>query len=112
LLRRERTIQGKTTTEEVCGLTSLTREQADAKRLLALTRDHWSIENSLHYVRDVTLGEDACRVRKGNAPQVLAALRNALLSLIPRANFPSIAGALRHYAARPAEAVALLQGFG
>jgi predicted transposase YbfD/YdcC len=42
-----------------------------------LVRDHCRIENCLHYVRDVTLREDACRVCKGNAPQVLAALRDA-----------------------------------
>jgi predicted transposase YbfD/YdcC len=45
-------------------------------------RTHWCIENELHYVRDVTLGEDACRVRTGSAPQVLAALRNAVVHLL------------------------------
>ena len=45
-------------------------------------RGHWEIENGLHWVRDVTMGEDKCRVRKGNAPQVLAALRNASLHLV------------------------------
>ncbi|TMQ32007.1 MAG: transposase, partial [Planctomycetota bacterium] len=40
-----------------------------ARRLLELTRGHWGIENRLHYVRDVTLGEDGCRVRKGSGKQ-------------------------------------------
>lgn len=44
--------------------------------LLRLVRSHWLIENRVHYVRDVTLGEDASQVRAGRAPQVLAALRN------------------------------------
>jgi hypothetical protein len=47
-LVRERTIGDTTTTEVVYGITSLTRAQADAGRLLALTRDHWGIENRLH----------------------------------------------------------------
>jgi len=70
-LRRKRTIKGVTTEEVVYGITSLKAEEATAKRLLDLTRGHWGIENKLHYVRDVTLGEDGCRVRKGTAPQVL-----------------------------------------
>jgi hypothetical protein len=88
-LTRERRIQGKTTTEIVYGITSLMPAQANAKRLLSLVRDHWRIENSLHYVRDVTMGEDASRVRKGNAPQVLAGLRNAVVHLLAGVEAPS-----------------------
>ena len=65
---RTRTVGGQTTVEVEYGITSLAPENADATRLLGLLRDHWRIENCLHYVRDVTLGEDACRVRRGNAP--------------------------------------------
>jgi hypothetical protein len=81
-LRRERTVRGETTVEVVYGITSLDEGRAGAAELLALVRDHWRIENCLHYVRDVALREDACRVRSGNAPQVLAALRNAAVHLI------------------------------
>jgi hypothetical protein len=63
------------------GVTSLGPDRADAGALLARARDHWKIENELHHVRDVTLREDACRVRSGTAPQVLAALRNAVIHL-------------------------------
>ena len=63
--------------------------------LLALARGHWGIENRLHYVRDVTLGEDASRVRSGAAPQVLAALRNAVLALLRASGATNIAAALR-----------------
>src|SRR6185437_8476968 len=66
----------------VYGVTSLPPDRADAATLLRLVRDHWRIENELHYVRDVTLGEDACRVRSGSSPQVLAALRNAVVHLL------------------------------
>jgi hypothetical protein len=82
-LTRERTATSKTTTEVVHGSTSLPRERADARRLLALARQHWGIENRLHYVRDVTLGEDDCRVRSGAAPQALAAI-HLLRRLHPR----------------------------
>ena len=81
-ITRERTVKGKKTVEVVYGITSLSMEQANAATLLSILRNHWQIENGLHYVRDVTLGEDACRVRSGTAPQVLAALRNAVIHLL------------------------------
>jgi hypothetical protein len=109
-LRRERTIKGNTTVEVVYGITSLRPEEASAARLLELVRDHWQIENRLHYVRDVTLREDACRVRKGTAPQVLAALRNAVVHLLAGVAAPSRAAAIRRFNAHPDEALRLLQG--
>ena len=81
-LTRERTIKGVTTRETVYGISSLSTQEADAERLLELTRGHWGIENGLHYKRDVTLGEDASRVRKGTAPQVMAALRNGVIHML------------------------------
>ena len=72
-IEREVTRRGQTTRETAFAITSLSAEQHDAADLLAINRGHWGIENRLHYVRDVTLGEDACRVRTGMAPQVLAA---------------------------------------
>ena len=76
----------------VYAITSLSPARADAARLLALSRAHWDIENRLHWVRDVTLGEDACRVRTGSAPQVLAACRNAVLTLLRRLGSPIVEG--------------------
>jgi hypothetical protein len=49
--------------------------RASPADLLAYVRAHWTIENKIHWVRDVTLGEDASRVRTGNAPRVMATLR-------------------------------------
>ena len=66
------------------------------------------MENCLHYVRDVTLGEDACRVRKGNAPQVLAALRNAVVHLLAGVKAESRAAATEELAACSHEALGLL----
>ena len=94
-ITRERTIKGVTTVEVVHGITSLSEEKADAKRLLAVTRGHWGIENGLHYVRDVTMGEDASRIRKGVAPQVMAALRNSVVHILSDVVAPSIAAAMR-----------------
>jgi predicted transposase YbfD/YdcC len=50
--------QGKERTEIAYGITTIPKEKADAERLLELNRNHWSIENRLHYRRDVTMGED------------------------------------------------------
>lgn len=107
-IRRERTIKGVVTVETICFITSLPRLRANAAALLKLARSHWSIENGLHRVRDVTLGEDACTVSSGSAPQALAALRNALLSLLRKNKTKNIARALRRFAAHPGEALALL----
>lgn len=76
-------------------ITSVSREQADAATLLGWWRGHWGIENRSHYVRDVTFDEDACRIRKGDAPQNLAALRNALISMFRLEGHTNIAAALR-----------------
>jgi predicted transposase YbfD/YdcC len=94
-LVRERTEKGQKTVEVVHGITSLSTERADAQRLLALSRGHWGIENKLHYRRDVTLGEDASRIRKEVAPQVLAALRNSVLHVLSDVVAPNIAAAMR-----------------
>lgn len=108
-LVRERTAKGVTTTEVVYGITSQTRAAADARRLLALTRDHWGIENGLHYTRDETFGEDRCRVRRGNAPRALASLRNVAVHLLRGTDHPTVAAATRAMAARPEHALDLLK---
>lgn len=107
-ITRERTVNGVTTVEVEYGMTSLKPEGANAQCLSGLVREHWGIENGLHYVRDVTLGEDACRVRKGSAPQVLAAVRNAVIHLLAGVGTSSHAAAIRRLNAHPEEALALL----
>jgi hypothetical protein len=77
-------------------------------RLLHLWRGHWGIENRLHYVRDVTFGEDASTVRTAAAPEVLAALRNALLTLLHQAGYANIAAALRSFAWQSGSSLRLL----
>jgi predicted transposase YbfD/YdcC len=105
---RERTVGGKKTKEEVYGITSLSGERADAAALLVYVREHWQIENGLHYVRDVTLREDACRVRCGSAPQVLAALRNAVVHLLADIDAHSRPEAIEHLQLHPEQARRLI----
>lgn len=81
-IERSREIKGKTSREIVYAITSLPRTQASPAALLALAREHWAIENRLHWRRDVLLNEDASRIRSGAAPQAMAALRNAMLRLV------------------------------
>ena len=77
---------------------------------LQAVRRHWQIENRLHWPRDVILGEDACRVRTGNAPQVLAAVRNVVVGLLHRLQVSNLAAAVRAYAWSPVTAVLALLG--
>lgn len=107
-LVRKRTVKGRTTTETAYWITSLTPEEAGAKDLLAYTRAYWDIENRLHWVRDVTFGEDRSQVRSGNAPQLKAALTNLALTLLRRNGHKNIAAALRTFAARSRDAVSLI----
>ena len=96
------------TSEWAYALTSLTPAQADPSRLLHIWRGQWQIENGLHYVRDVTWGEDASQIRCGQGPAVFAALRNTALGLMRQASQANVAAAQRRYAMHPAEALALL----
>ena len=69
--------------ETVYLVTSLPPEQATPARLLALNRGYWgAVENGIHYVRDVALREDDCRVRKGALPRVMAAFANLAISIL------------------------------
>jgi glycosyltransferase involved in cell wall biosynthesis len=81
-------------------ITSVPRDRAGAATLLRWVRGHWGIENRLHYVRDVTMGEDASRARSGSGPQVLAALRNVAISPHRSDGATNIAAGLRRNAAR------------
>lgn len=80
------------------GITSLSPEEANPARLLELNRNHWSIECSLHWVRDVTFDEDRSRIRKHSGPQVMATLRNLAISILRMAGARYIAKATRHCA--------------
>ncbi len=56
----------------------------DAARMLSAIRSHWAIENSLHWVLDMTFREDASRVRRGDAAENLSMLRRLVLNICRR----------------------------
>ncbi|GGU50974.1 hypothetical protein GCM10010178_49700 [Lentzea flava] len=60
----------------VLGITSLTPDRAGPTELAYHTRNHWRIENRLHWIRDTAHTEDASRIRTGHAPRTMASLRN------------------------------------
>jgi predicted transposase YbfD/YdcC len=92
------------------GITSLPPAEADAARLLALRRGHWSIENRLHRRTDVAFGEDASLVHVGQGPTVMALLREAAVSLLHRAGVRQVAARLRAHSQHPEQAIALVVG--
>jgi predicted transposase YbfD/YdcC len=62
--------------------TSVAAQQMSDAELLEAVRGHWSaIENGVHHRRDVSLGEDACRVAQRRASQALSTLRNMAIGL-------------------------------
>jgi predicted transposase YbfD/YdcC len=93
----ERTVveNGETSYQAMLYVTSLTADQAGPSDLLAYVRGHWTVE-ALHW--DVVYAEDASRIRTGNAPRVMASLRNVSISPLRLASATNIAAALRHNA--------------
>ena len=94
----------KTTTTEVVHLIcSLPMDQAQPEAVASWARDHWAIENRLHWIRDVVTGEDRHQLRTANGPQIMAALRNLAISLIRLFHGPRapIAATTRAMAPRP-----------
>ena len=90
-------------------VTSLRPGEVAPEWLAHWWRGHWSIENKLHYPRDVTLGEDRCAVWQGSAPQALAALRNMLVAAIRREDrWASLASAMRWAGAQTIHALQLV----
>jgi len=99
---------GKRSVTVTYGITSLPADEVTAAELETLWRGHWTIENRKHYVRDVTMGEDDGQMYRGDAPQALAAVRNALIDLFRWHGWTNIADAIRHYGASVKRALALV----
>ena len=99
------TATGTTHTETVHGITSLA---TSPEQLAGHIRGHWHIENRLHWVRDVTFNEDACHIRTGNAPRVMAGLRNLAIGALRMAGHNNIAKGLRHIGRDYTRALTLL----
>ncbi len=100
LVRRRRPLRpgGKWKTVTVYAITSLTGLDADSALLARWIRGHWSIENRLHWVRDVTYDEDRSAVRTGYGPQGMAAFRNLAITVLRLSGATNIAAALRYHA--------------
>ena len=87
----------KHTTDIVYGVTSLKKGQVPAKRVLELNREHWDIENKIHYVRDVTYDEDRCRIRAENGPRMMASIRNLAIGISRLMGFRYLPDAIRAF---------------
>jgi len=107
-LQRERTCRDKHSVEVVYGWTSLPCKRCSPQELLQLTRDHWGVENRLHWRRDATLGEDRCGVRFPPVAQMLAVLNTVVLSLMDAHQVSNVARQIRRFASHPNEALAWL----
>ena len=106
-IERTRCVGGKESIEVAYVITSLPAAAAGPERLLELSRGHWGIENKLHWVRDVSMNEDRCRVRAG--AHALAAIRNLVLWVI-RSRAMSVPEARENFREDRAEVVALVTG--
>lgn len=85
-VQRETRVGEKTAHDTAYYITSL---EADAQRILEATRHHWAIENSFHWVLDVTFGEDLSRIRVGDSAENMAVLRTIALNLLKQNTFKS-----------------------
>ena len=107
-IRRTTTRDGKKTVEVVYVITSADHRTAPPAVLATWVQGHWGIENRTHWVRDVVYDEDRSQVRTGNAPQVMATLRNTAISLLRLSGATNIAASLRHHAASTERPITLL----
>ena len=79
-------------------MTSLPPDRAEAERLPALNRGHWTIENRNHLHRDTTFGEDACVMHTGHGPSNNAIVNLTALAIIFHRGFPHVQAAVQHFA--------------
>lgn len=102
-VQRDRSDKNQKSTEVVYGIASLPEEYSGIMDLSKYLRGHWSIENNLHRVRDVSFSEDKSTIRKGHASEVMAGLRNLVISIFQRGNVKSYPQAFRRFSAHPEE---------
>lgn len=113
-IRIERTVtkDGRTTTSNAYAISSRGAEHATAQDLAGFIRGHWSIENKIHYVRDVTFDEDRHRARNGQRPVVLATMRNLAIAILRLDKHQYIPDGLRKCILDLSYTVKLLSGKG
>lgn len=89
-------------TETVYIISNLTKLEADPKKLLQINRNHWSIENKLHYVKDYTIGEDSSRIRNNNSIANMVLMFSAAVSIFRILNVSSVPSAITFCQLNPA----------
>ncbi len=90
-----RTRVTRTSSETVYLVITMTARKASPEHIAVYIRNHWGIENRVHYVRDVTLREDSSQVKTGPRPRVLVSLRNLGAGLIRQSGHDEIAATIR-----------------
>jgi predicted transposase YbfD/YdcC len=100
-ITRRRKAKGKWSHETCYAVTSLTVTQASHTQLAAIIRGHWGIEDRLHWIRDLDFDEDRSQIRTASGPQIMASLRNLVVTILRLVKAANIAAALRYHARRP-----------
>lgn len=102
-VQRDRSDKQGKSSEIVYGIASLPEQFNTIKHLSQYLRGHWSIENKLHRVKDVSFHEDQSTIKKGQAPQVMSMLRNLVITVFKRGTIKSYPQAFRRFSAHPEE---------
>lgn len=93
--RRRSLAEKKSTGEIVCAVTDLPAEQASAGDIASWARDHWKIENCVHWIRDVVFGEDARTIRTRNTSAVMVSLGDIVRRTVRALGWVNTASARR-----------------
>ncbi|MGH3231113.1 MAG: ISAs1 family transposase [Streptosporangiaceae bacterium] len=105
--RKYKTTEVRSAVAALC-ITSLSAREASPEHLAGYVRGHWSIENKIHWVRDVTYREDSSQIRTGSTPRIMVTLRNLAVGLIRQAGHTRIAATIRKIRHDPRLLLAIL----
>ena len=100
-VKRQTTRKGRTSSTDSYYITSLNID--DAKEFAKGIREHWSIENRLHWVKDVIQHEDDAGIKKGNGIETLSLLKNVAINICREIGFDSIKAASIYFASNVKE---------
>ena len=112
VIELERTVTHKRSGKKTQGwrwfITSLQVEDVGWERLAKLIRQHWVVENNIHWLKDAVMKEDRTRQRNANAAQALGLLRTALLAPVRKAGHTSLTQATENFAANKWQALKIV----
>lgn len=89
---------GKTTADTVYGVTGHTGDTANAARVLAFNRGHWTVENGCHYTLDWNWDEHRCTIRTGHGPENVTAPRRFAIGAIKAKPRDTVAATIQRLA--------------